>query len=104
MNINCKNINDAIVIKVSGEINVVNAGEFEQDTLFAIKENSYPLVIDFTELTYISSSGLGSLIAVAKEAKRQKRKMNIVVSNGLVKNVLYRTGLTPLFEISTKSH
>ena len=102
MEVNCKSINNTIIVEVFGEINVATAGEFEQDTLFAIKENSYPLTIDFTELKYISSSGLSSLLAIAKEVKSQKRRMNIVVSNGFVKDVLHKTGLSSFFEINTK--
>lgn len=104
MDIKCKNDNGTITVKVIGEIDVVNAGEFEQDTLFAIKGTPFPLIIDFTDLTYISSSGLSSLIAVAKEVKWQKRKMSIVVSNGFVKDVLHKTGFASFLEISVKPH
>ncbi|MEI6055938.1 MAG: STAS domain-containing protein [Lentisphaerota bacterium] len=103
MSITCKNDNGTIVVKVTGEINVLNAGEFEQDAIFALKNNSCPLTIDFTELNYISSSGLSVIIAVAKEVKRQKRKMNIVLADGFVKDIIHKTGLAPFLEISAKS-
>lgn len=103
MSITCKNDNGAIVVKVTGELNVLNAGEFEQDTIFALKNNSFQLTIDFTELNYISSSGLSVIIAIAKEIKQQKRKMNIVLTDGFVKDIIHKTGLAPFLQISTKS-
>ena len=99
MEITYETLDNKVIVKASGELNILNAGELEQTSLYAIKHNSFPLVMDFTSLSYISSSGLSAIIHISKEIRDMKRKMSITMQNGAVCEVFKKTGLFSIFDI-----
>ncbi|HBM17440.1 MAG TPA: hypothetical protein DD381_14020 [Lentisphaeria bacterium] len=89
-----------VIVKVNGSLSVQNAGEFEQSALFAMKDNSLPLVIDFSNLKYISSSGLSAVVALSRNVKEKKSKMTLLIPKGSILDVFKRTGLLSVFDIT----
>lgn len=57
------------------------------------------LVIDFTDLEFIASSGLRTLVLVQKQAKAEGRELVLSGMNDVVSEVFEVTGLKEVFEI-----
>ena len=78
-------------IKVSGEIDIFNSNAFKESLNTLIGEKQASLIIECSELKYIDSTALGSLVAVLK---------NVKAYGGEVKLENLRKSLTKLFKIT----
>ena len=61
MNLDFKKDNDIGIIKITGRLVVSNAREFKEEISKYIEQSRF-LVLDLTDMDYIDSLGLGSLI------------------------------------------
>lgn len=78
-------------IKVTGEIDIFNSNEFKASLLTLAGEHAGDLMIDCSELTYMDSTALGSLVAVLK---------NVKLYNGAIHLLRLKPNLTKLFKIT----
>ncbi|CAH2031614.1 STAS domain-containing protein [Trichlorobacter ammonificans] len=58
-----------------------------------------PVVLDFAGLSYISSSGLRQLLAMAKELKQRQRRFLICGLFGMVREVFMVSGFLESLEV-----
>ncbi len=66
-------------ISVTGKLDVINSHKFK-DSLSKINTSLYPeVVLDFTELDIIDSSGIGIIIVFLKKLKEQNG--NLIIKN-----------------------
>lgn len=57
------------IVKVSGRMDAISAPEFEKSCLEWIRQGESTLLVDLTELEYMSSAGLRSILVVGKKLK-----------------------------------
>ena len=88
-----------MIIAVKGKMDAVSAPEFETKMNECISQGILHFVIDFSELVYISSGGLRSILLTGKELKKCNGKMVMSSINDKVKNVFEISGFTTLFEV-----
>ena len=69
MDITSRNEDKALVVSVNGRMDAVTASDFEKALTEFLDQGNISLVIDFTDLDYISSAGLRSILATAKKMK-----------------------------------
>lgn len=60
----------------------------------------YDIVLDFSQLTYISSSGLRILLGIRKYASAVNSHVTLTGVNEDIREVLFTTGFNNLFEIA----
>ena len=94
-----KQVEGQIVLLVSGRLDAENAPQFEQKCRACIAEGVTVLVVDLGELTYVSSMGLRSFIAIAKTLQEKQGALRICRLKGLVKQVFEITGLLDMFRV-----
>lgn len=75
------------VLAISGRLDTVATPVFDAWWRSFIGKGGRTLVLDFCSLTYVSSSGLGSVVALAKELKSEGGYLAIANLGGLVKEV-----------------
>ncbi len=68
MDLDIKDVNGWVVIKPSGKLNVFSAPILEDKVKELLEKNNYNAGVDFSEITYIDSSGINTLIILHKEA------------------------------------
>jgi len=68
-------------------------------TLLASLKETRRLALNLSEVRYIDSSGIASLLEVLKEARRSEKQMILFGLNKAVREVLQLTRLTGVFEI-----
>ena len=100
MTIQKKNEGNAVVVSVSGRLDAVTAPEYAKTMQEVLAEGPARIVVDFDQLTYISSSGLGELIVTAKTMKEKQGKLCVANVRGNVLSVFEMCGIGSLLTMS----
>jgi anti-sigma B factor antagonist len=83
---------NVVVISVSGRLDFITASEFEQECNTLITAGENHLVINFEELSYISSAGLRSILRTAKTLKQNQGTIAICGLRDMVEKVFTISG------------
>lgn len=89
---------DAVVMMVSGEIDIVTAAQFEAALEAALLDRPATLVVDLTEITFLASAGLGVLAAVVRRAE-DGTKIKVVADGPVTARPLQLTGLDEVIAV-----
>lgn len=87
------------VLHLSGEIDLNNSPELRQSVLSILADES-ALIVDFTALSYIDSSGIASLVEGLNIAKSKQLDFIIMGANGAPLQVLELTRLDTVFQLN----
>ncbi len=87
------------VIHPQGRLDSSTSGEFELGLLKRIEDGNVLLVIDFSNVSFISSAGLRAILSVAKQAKAAGGRLTVCSLNKYVKDVFDVTGCTTLLDV-----
>jgi anti-anti-sigma factor len=92
-------VGDKVVLHVAGRMDAESAHQFELRCESCIAEGFTSIVIDLSDLTYISSLGLRSVVAVANKARNKGGELRICGMTGLVRQVFEITKLSQVFPL-----
>lgn len=92
-------LDQAVLIKISGRMDAENAHEFEDACRKWISKGSKHLVADLEGLQYVSSMGLRCFLAVAQELKSASGSLILCGLHGLPRQVFEMTRLIGLFPV-----
>ncbi|WMJ81200.1 anti-sigma F factor antagonist [Clostridium sp. MB40-C1] len=102
MNLNFENKGDKLVIHMLGELDHHSAEEVRNKIDDRVeRDNCYNLILDFSGVTFMDSSGIGVVIGRYKKLLRSKGKLYITKVNGSVKRVFELSGMfkiIPLYD------
>ncbi len=98
MNIKITQFNDYQVVKLVGEVDLSNSREIKQEIIRLIKTPNH-VAVDFTELTYIDSSGMASLVEAFNESRNHNTEFHIIGAQGSPLQVLKLTRLNTVFSL-----
>jgi anti-sigma B factor antagonist len=90
---------DTIVVRVSGEIDSTTAERFREQLVGYIGETTRHLVVDFGDVTYINSSGLGALVAAYKRVRSSDGSLKLCRVRGTIAAVMGLIRLDKMVEI-----
>ena len=91
----------ATVIAVAGELDMTNCAELRRELADLIARNTAEHVaLDLSEVTFLSSAGIGVLLHARSLVQRQGGRLAIVRAHENVCQVLAVCGLTALFHPS----
>ena len=88
----------ARIIKLSGPVTIQTLFDFQQE---ARKEIAKPIVIDLTNVTYMGSGGLGSILGVLASCQRTQRGFALVGLSERIRTLIEVSrvdGLLPCFD------
>lgn len=99
MEVNISRENNIITVHFSGRMDTPGAQEITPQMNALAEEASCTIILDCTELTYISSTGLRIFLTLRKAAADKGGK--IIVRNicNDIRNVFMMTGFLNLFEV-----
>ena len=89
----------AAVLSVTGDVDAANAHLLREAVLSVIDDGPPVVVVDLTEVGYIDSVGLGTLVISLKHATEQRATLRLVVTSPKIEKILKITGLLGIFEI-----
>jgi anti-sigma B factor antagonist len=88
-----------LLMKVTGEVDASSSIELDEAIKKVIEEEPQNLVVDCTNLDYISSAGLGVFMSYIEEFRKHEARLVIFGLNPKVKNVFEILGLDQLLKI-----
>jgi len=97
LNLQTEKTPTAAIVHCSGKINSSTAGQLSSLARNLMLENK-ALVLDLTNVSYMDSSGLGTIMGVYVSAKRCNCKLRLINLSQRVKELFSITRLAPLFE------
>lgn len=87
------------VLSVAGVLDAATISALRQALLATIDASPAVLVIDLTEVAFIDSEGLGTLVAAAKRAETAGVNLRLVTPESQVCRVLQITGLIRMLPV-----
>lgn len=86
-------------IAIEGEINIDTSSELRKVFNLCIQDKEKKIIIDGTNLSYIDSSGLATLIELFQRLKKIEGQLKLCGLSEKVKSVFEVTKLDKLFDI-----
>ena len=90
----------AAVLAVSGRIDANSAPTLEQTLLAAVDEKTGPIIIDMSQVDYVSSAGLNVTLLAAKALAKTSRQLVVAGVNDDVADVMRLTGVDKVIVLS----
>ncbi len=95
-----KNGNGKVTLIPEGRIDVVNSQNLKQELLNLYNDGVKEIVIDFSKITSIDSSGLGKLLLFQKKLKERGGELRIInVTNDYIQNMFKMIHLNKVIKI-----
>jgi anti-sigma B factor antagonist len=86
------------VVTVSGFMDMAEVPKFEKVLDQLIAQGRYHIALDLSDLTYVSSAGLGAIIGRIREVRRHGGDIKVGGYSGVVFDILKTFGFTEVFE------
>jgi anti-sigma B factor antagonist len=99
MQIECAEIEGKRLIKVRGEVDLSTSPDLRRSVLEAINSGQKTVGIDLSEVKYMDSSGVATLIEGLRAAGRSKAKYIVVAPSKPVRDVFQLTKLDTVFDL-----
>lgn len=93
------NDNGNFVMQFEGRLDTSASFQVERDMKVLYECDGHDIILDCTQLEYISSSGLRLFLSVLKNAKARGSHVCIVGLSDTIKQVFDEIGFTCLFDI-----
>lgn len=87
------------IIQPSGILDGTKAGEFRAQIADSVAEKADIILIDFKEVTFMDSSGLGALVLSLKTVRSANAKLFLCSINDQIKMLFELTSMDRVFEI-----
>lgn len=91
---------DALLIRVSGEIDVTNVGHFSDELHRAAANGAGVVAVDLEGVTYLDSAGIRTLFEFARTLEMARQDLVLVVPEGRpLRRLLSITGMAQVARI-----
>ena len=90
---------DAAVVEAAGEIDLNASPDFQQELLALLDRRPTALVVDLSDVPYMDSSGVASLVKVLSRARTADIRLALAALTPRVRSVLEITRLDTVFEL-----
>ena len=87
------------IIYIDGELDIFNAQESRVKILEDYEKEKRDMVLDFSKVTFMDSTGLGVLISIQKTLNDDGHKLKIVNVDPKIKKIFVITELDEVFDI-----
>jgi len=90
---------DAVILALSGKLDATTAKTFEDKILGVINSGTQRLVVDLSQLEYVSSSGLRVLLLAAKRLQGTDGKIVLCALKDQIRQVFDLAGFSSILSI-----
>ena len=90
---------DWTVVRVAGELDLHSSPQLRDHVLGLLGEPSVRVALDLTEVSFMDSSSLGSLVTCLKRVRERDGEMVLIGVSGSPMKVLSLTGLDRVFDL-----
>ncbi len=90
---------DIVILDLVGRLDANTSGELEAVVIPLIDGGEKKIILDFSDLEYISSAGLRLLLLAAKKLRNNKGEIILCSMKDFIKEIFEISGFTPIFTI-----
>lgn len=90
---------DVALFLISGVIDVYSVSDFKNALIKSIATHHTRIVIDFSELDFIDSTGLGVLVSAIKRERAVRGRLVLVITSDNIKRIFEITSLDRIISI-----
>ena len=101
LNVRTRSEGDWSIIEVEGEVDMFTSPKLREAIVRTVDTGSYRILVDLEGVTFMDSTGLGTLVGGLKRVKEHDGILALVCSSRSVMRVLTITGLNNVFSISS---
>ena len=84
-------------VKLKGEVDIYTVATLKNAVQLLLDEGHYDLIMDLTDVIYIDSTGLGTLVGIYRRCREKNGKIYLICPSPQVQKVFKTTGLSQLF-------
>ena len=99
MKVIIENEGNQAIARLAGRLDTAAAAEIAPDFQALAEQAAKHIILDCSELEYISSSGLRLFLSLRKESAAKGGKLQVRSINADIRQVFMMTGFISLFEI-----
>jgi len=99
VDIRVSELEQVTLVEVIGRVDSLNADELGTSLSNAIDEGNTNIVLDLSQVSYMSSAGLRELVSAFKKVRRVSGDLRIAQPSTRVQEVLEMAGLDTIFQI-----
>src|ERR1700760_3928871 len=99
MDIEKERVGDAYVVTAHGRLDGIYSSAFANQVGELLTGEHPKVLIDFTDIDYVTSAGLRALLVLVKKAKEAGSAFALCGVNEQVREVLDISGFAPLFSV-----
>ncbi|HEY1736558.1 MAG TPA: STAS domain-containing protein [Methylovirgula sp.] len=92
-------VDDVCEVRPKGRLDSASGPAFEKDLLAQIEGGRHRMLLDFSDLQYISSAGLRIVLLAAKKMKSAGGKMALCALNPQIAEVFEISGFSNILDI-----
>jgi anti-anti-sigma factor len=92
---------DVVILALSGKLDATTAKTFEDKILTVINSGAHRLVVDLSQLDYVSSSGLRVFLFAAKRLQTTEGKLFLCGLQDHIRQVFDLAGFSSILSIYT---
>ena len=94
---------ECYTVAVTGEIDISNADKLRDAINLALEQPTDKVLLDFAEVSYIDSTGIGVLVGAAHRAEERKRGFAVVNAQSNVMRVAQLLGVDQEIDITAQT-
>lgn len=98
LNIDIKNVNQVDLIKLDGLLNADTSPKLEEELITLSDQQRPNILLDMTNLSYISSAGIGCFIGVIKKIRTANGDLRFACVDPKVKRVFMLLDMGEFFQ------
>lgn len=103
MELSSEKTTGAVIVKAVGRVDGANARDFHEGLENSMSSNGDSMVLDFGELTYISSAGLRVVLLVAKSLQQRGAKLAVCSLTESIREVFEISGFDKIVPVYANS-
>jgi len=98
MDIQTTETGDIITIAIEGDIEMITMKGLKEKLMDVVNKNDKDIVIDFSKVGYLDSSGIGILLAISKTLKGKEKNLKLSNLSERISRVLELSSLADMIE------
>ena len=99
LNISVESFKRVELVKVAGRVDSSNATQLDKKLKELQDNGRYKLVLELSEVNYMSSAGLRTMVAAVRECKKHRGDVRLANVSERVAEVLKLAGLNAIFQV-----
>jgi anti-sigma B factor antagonist len=99
LNISVESHKRVELVTVQGRIDSSNANDFDGTLKEIQNKNRHNIVLNLSEVNYMSSAGLRAIVAALRESKKNRGDVRLAAPSERVSEVLALAGLDSMFQV-----